>query len=62
MDAGGIGLTGEVFKLGFWGRALTQAELTGLASGFVTYDVSQVGLLSGYSFNEGSGTTVSGVG
>ncbi|WP_281322899.1 T9SS sorting signal type C domain-containing protein [Flavobacterium aestivum] len=62
MDPGGIGLTGEVFKLGFWNRALTATEITNLSSGFVTYDASQSGLLAGYSFNEGSGTTVSGVG
>lgn len=65
MDpAGGssVGLTGEVFKLGFWNRAISAAEITNMASGFVVYDSSQAGLLAGYSFNEGIGTTVSGVG
>jgi hypothetical protein len=62
MDPTGIGLTGEVFKLGFWNRALTAAEITNMSSGFVVYDASQSGLLAGYSFNEGLGTTVTGVG
>ncbi|PTT16470.1 hypothetical protein DBR27_02480, partial [Flavobacterium sp. HMWF030] len=62
MDSGGTGLTGEVFKLGFWNKALTAAEITTLSSGFVEYDASLSGLLAGYSFNESSGNTVTGVG
>ncbi len=62
MDAGGVGLTGEVFKLGFWSKALSPTEITNMASGFVEYDVSQAGLLAGYSFKEGSGLIVTGVG
>lgn len=62
MDAGGVGLVGEVFNLGFWSRALSVDELKGLASGFTQYNSKQVGLLAGYSFNEGTGTTVASVG
>ncbi|WP_367276822.1 LamG-like jellyroll fold domain-containing protein, partial [Flavobacterium sp.] len=62
MDAGGVGLVGEVFNLGFWSRALSVEELQGLASGFTRYNSKQVGLLAGYSFDEGSGTSVASVG
>ncbi|MFH6997707.1 T9SS sorting signal type C domain-containing protein [Flavobacterium sp. FlaQc-57] len=62
MDSGGVGLTGEVFKLGFWNRALTAGEILTLSSGFVEYDASLSGLLAGYSFNESAGTTISSVG
>lgn len=62
MDNAGVGLTGEIFKLGVWNRALTPTEITTLASGFVDYDASLNGLLAGYSFNEGTGTTLSSVG
>ena len=62
MDTNGVGLTGEAFKLGFWNRALSAAEITSLSSGFVEYDASLSGLLAGYNFNEGVGTTVSAVG
>ncbi|MCC9017582.1 LamG-like jellyroll fold domain-containing protein [Flavobacterium lipolyticum] len=62
MDDAGVGLTGEIFKLGVWNRALTPAEIGVLASGFVDYDASQNGLLAGYSFNEGTGSTLYGVG
>ncbi|STO14289.1 Uncharacterised protein [Flavobacterium hibernum] len=62
MDSGGTGLTGEVFKLGFWNRALTAGEVTTLSSGFVEYDASLNGLLAGYSFNESAGSTIASVG
>ena len=62
LDATGGGFTGEVFKLGFWNRALSQTEVTNMSSGFVVYDSSQKGLLAGYSFNEGTGSTVAAVG
>ncbi|WP_202700458.1 LamG-like jellyroll fold domain-containing protein [Flavobacterium sp. UGB4466] len=62
MDNAGVGLTGEIFKLGVWNRALTGTEISTLASGFVDYDASQNGLLAGYSFNEGTGSTLYGVG
>ncbi|MEA9415234.1 LamG-like jellyroll fold domain-containing protein [Flavobacterium sp. PL02] len=64
MDDIGVGTayTGEVFKLGFWSRALSATEISDMSKGFVIYDASQNGLLAGYSFSEGTGTTVSGVG
>ncbi|CAN1572161.1 Concanavalin A-like lectin/glucanases superfamily [Flavobacteriaceae bacterium] len=62
MDAGGVGLVGEVFNLSFWNRALSLDEIAGLATGFTQYNSKQVGLLAGYSFNEGSGTSMSSVG
>ncbi|WPO79903.1 T9SS sorting signal type C domain-containing protein [Flavobacterium sp. KACC 22761] len=62
LDATGGGYTGEVFKLGFWNRALSTTEVANLSSGFVVYNGSQTGLLAGYSFNEGTGATVASVG
>ena len=62
VDASGGGYTGEVFKLGFWNKALSQTEVTNMASGFVVYNASQTGLLAGFSFNEGAGGTVASVG
>ncbi|WP_286971247.1 T9SS sorting signal type C domain-containing protein [Flavobacterium sp. UBA4854] len=62
LDATGGGYTGEVFKLGFWNRALSATEVTSMASGFVVYNGAQTGLLAGYSFTEGTGSTTASVG
>ncbi|WP_158730068.1 MULTISPECIES: LamG-like jellyroll fold domain-containing protein [unclassified Flavobacterium] len=58
LDVGGIGFIGEISNVGFWSRALSIDEIKGLASGFTLYNSKQVGLLAGYNFTEGSGTTV----
>ncbi|WP_086454685.1 LamG-like jellyroll fold domain-containing protein [Flavobacterium sp. FPG59] len=58
IDVGGVGFVGEISNVGFWSRALSIDEIKGLASGFTLYNSKQVGLLAGYNFTEGSGTTV----
>ncbi|WP_144893388.1 LamG-like jellyroll fold domain-containing protein [Flavobacterium tiangeerense] len=58
LDVGGVGFVGEISNVGFWGRALSIDEIKGLASGFILYNSKQVGLLAGYNFTEGTGTTV----
>ncbi|QOG03322.1 autotransporter-associated beta strand repeat-containing protein [Flavobacterium sp. MDT1-60] len=63
MDAAGNGLTGEIFKVGFWSEALLPADVAKLAAGFVDYDASFSTLIAGYSFNDGpSATSLTGVG
>lgn len=56
------GFTGQMLKVGFWNRALTPAELSSLAGGFIKYNANQTGLLAGYNFTENSGTTLAAVG
>ncbi|MBF4467601.1 hypothetical protein, partial [Flavobacterium sp. LC2016-12] len=63
MDAAGNGLTGEIFKVGFWSTALSGTDVAKLATGFVDYDASFSNLIAGYSFNDGpSATSLTGVG
>ncbi|MFB3386397.1 LamG-like jellyroll fold domain-containing protein [Flavobacterium sp. LAR06] len=63
MDAAGNGLTGEIFKVGFWSTALSDADVAKLATGFVDYDASFSNLIAGYSFNDGpSANSLTGVG
>ena len=61
-STGGACLDGEVLKVGFWNRALSASEITTMSNGFAIYEASQSGLLAGYNFNEGAGTTLAGVG
>ena len=43
--------TGQIVKVGFWNRALTQAEITALAGGgFHDYTTADAGLIAGYNF------------
>ncbi|WP_131725822.1 S-layer family protein, partial [Flavobacterium sp. Root420] len=63
MDAAGNGLTGEIFKVGFWSDALSPADVAKLATGFVDYDASFSTLIAGFSFNDGPlATSIAGVG
>ncbi|HEY1195254.1 LamG-like jellyroll fold domain-containing protein [Flavobacterium sp.] len=62
MDAAGLGFTGQIFKVGFWDKALTAAEVGALAGGFVDYNASQEGLLAGFNFSEGTGQSIASVG
>lgn len=55
--AGG-GFTGQIMKVGFWSTALSQTQITSLSSGLYTYTGAETGLLAGYNFNEGTGTTL----
>lgn len=48
--------TGQIVKVGFWNRALTQAEITALAGGgFHDYTTADAGLIAGYNFYETTG-------
>lgn len=48
--------TGQIVKVGFWNRALTQAEITELAGGgFHDYTTADAGLIAGYNFYETTG-------
>ncbi|AWK03428.1 hypothetical protein HYN56_04005 [Flavobacterium crocinum] len=62
MDDTGNGFTGQFFKVGFWSKALSAAEVSALAGGFVDYNASQSGLLAGFNFGEGTGNTIASVG
>lgn len=53
---------GEIFKVGFWNRALTDDEINSLSGGFIQYNVNQTGLLAGYNFTEATGTSLAAVG
>ncbi|MEI6577508.1 MAG: autotransporter-associated beta strand repeat-containing protein, partial [Bacteroidota bacterium] len=61
-DAIGGGFTGQIIKVGFWNIALTPSQILSLAAGFTTYTEGTSGLLAGFNFFEGSGTTLTKVG
>lgn len=50
---------GQMLKVGFWNRALTSQEIVNLASQPYQYSGSNNGLIAGYNFFEGSGTSLS---
>ena len=54
----GGGFTGQVMKVSFLSTALSQAQITSLASGFYPYTGLETGLIAAYNFYEGSGTTL----
>ena len=58
VTTAGGGFTGQVMKVSFLSTALSQAQITSLASGFYTYTGSETGLIAAYNFYEGSGTTL----
>lgn len=53
--------SGEILKVGFWNRALSENEIIALSSEMHNYSSSETGLISGYNFFEGSGTSLSSV-
>lgn len=55
----GGSFTGQIKKVGFWNKALTQAQITALASSYYIYSTTDVGLIAGYNFFEGTGTVLS---
>lgn len=61
FDAAGGNFNGMMKRAGIWNRALTSNEIFSFASNFHTYTTSDVGLLAGYNFREGSGTTVTSI-
>ena len=58
IDATGGGFTGQIKKVGFYNTALSAATIISLASTPTTYTGSEPGLLAGYNFSEGVGTTL----
>lgn len=62
-DASGNFLEGDILKTGFWNRALSAAEILNLVNNpFHQYTASDNGLIAGYNFFEGTGTTLSKIG
>lgn len=55
---GGGGFTGQMQKVGFYSTALLPATITSLATSPTTYLGTETGLIAGYNFFEGSGTTL----
>ena len=51
---------GQIRRVGFWNRSLSSAEITSLATTYTNfYTGSETGLIAGYNFTEGTGTTIS---
>ena len=50
---------GQMLKVGFWNRALSSQEIVNLASQPYQYRNSDNGLIAGYNFFEGTGTSLS---
>lgn len=49
---------GQMIKVGLWNVALSQAQIASLASELHSYTSSESGLIAGYNFDEGTGTTL----
>ncbi|MDD4969583.1 MAG: T9SS type A sorting domain-containing protein [Paludibacter sp.] len=58
-DATGGSFTGQIKKIGIYNTALTSGQLFTLASSSSVYTGSETGILAGYNFLEGSGSTLS---
>ncbi len=56
--ATGDSFTGQVLKLGLYSRAFSPIEITYVAIGPTTYSGFETGIIAGYNFLVGSGTTV----
>ncbi len=50
---------GQMLKVGFWNRALTISEIADLAASPHGYKATELGLIAGYNFYEGAGSTLS---
>lgn len=62
-DATGNYLDGSILKTSFWSRALSLSEIQELVSSkFEQYSLSDIGLISGFNYFEGSGNSISGTG
>jgi hypothetical protein len=57
-DVNGESFTGDILKVGFYNTALSASRITSLAFGPTTYSGVEAGLIAGYNFFEGTGTTV----
>lgn len=58
-DAAGGSFTGKMMKVGFWNTALSAAQISSLSSEYTFYKGTETGLIAGYNFHEGTGTSVS---
>ena len=58
IDPTGGGFTGQIKKVGMYSTALSAATITALAVSPTTYTGLETGLLGGYNFSEGAGTTL----
>ncbi len=58
VDPTGGTFPGQMVKVGFYSTALTNTEIGSLASEYYHYTGSETGLLAGYNFYEGTGTTL----
>jgi hypothetical protein len=54
----GGGFTGQIEKVGFYSSALSAAAITSLATSPTTYLGTEAGIIAGYNFFEGAGTTL----
>jgi len=61
-DATGNFLDGSILKTSFWSRALSPAEIQSLAASRFTQYTATPGLIAGYNYFEGAGSTLSKVG
>lgn len=61
LTTAGGGFTGQIKKVGFYSTALSPATILSLSSSPVTYLGTEAGLIAGYNFTEGSGTTLTRV-
>jgi autotransporter-associated beta strand protein len=51
---------GQIRRVGMWSRTLSASEIATLAASYAhVYTGSETGLIAGYNFSEGSGTTLS---
>lgn len=62
FDPTGGTFNGQIIKVGFYNTALSQNAVKSLASGFTNYTGSETGILAGYNFSEGTGSTLAKVG
>ncbi|NRT16275.1 hypothetical protein HNP99_002639 [Flavobacterium sp. 28A] len=58
IDASGGGFTGQIKKVGMYSSALSAAAIATLASSTTQYTGTESGLLAGYNFSEGVGTSL----
>ena len=60
-DAADGNFPGSLLKVGFWSIPLNATEIGNLAAEYHNYTASETGLLAGYNFYEGSGTSLGSV-
>lgn len=62
-DATGNYLNGSILKTSFWSRALSVSEIQQLVSSqFAQYSADDDGLITGFNYFEGAGSSISGTG